>query len=247
MTALIEFEHYRYRYPDGTPALNDLSFRIQKGEQVGIVGPNGAGKTTALLALSGLLFGEGAIRIEGETLERRNGKHFRQSVGLVFQNPDDQLFMPTVYEDVAFGPQNLGWDKGRVDEAVKAALQAVELEGYQEKSSHHLSSGEKKRVAIATVLSMQPRVLILDEPSTNLDPHARRQLINLIESMDITTIIAGHDLELILELCDRALIMAGGRAVGDGSPRSLFRDRFLMEKHLLEVPYSLRSRTEQAY
>ncbi|MEJ2052006.1 MAG: ABC transporter ATP-binding protein, partial [Calditrichota bacterium] len=185
-------------------------------------------------------FGNGTIRIQGETLQKKNSRQFKQSVGFVFQNPDDQLFMPTVYEDVAFGPQNLGWDKARVDAAVKEALKAVELKGYQEKSSHHLSSGEKKRVAIATVLAMNPRVLVLDEPSTNLDPHARRQLINLIRSMEITTIIAGHDLEMILELCERALIVDGGRTVGGGVPEHLFRDSHLMESHLLEVPYSLR-------
>ncbi|HKJ66897.1 MAG TPA: energy-coupling factor ABC transporter ATP-binding protein [bacterium] len=247
MTSLIEFENYTYRYPDGTTALSGFTMNVEQRERVGIVGPNGAGKTTALLALSGLIFGEGTIRIDGETLQKKNGRQLRSRVGLVFQNPDDQLFMPTVYEDVVFGPKNLGWNAAQVDKAAKEALDAVELPGYEQKSSHHLSSGEKKRVAIATVLAMQPDILVLDEPTTNLDPHARRRLMQLLASLEISTIIAGHDLELILELCTRAVIINNGAVIKTGEPKELFQDKLLMEENYLEVPYSLRKVREDVY
>ncbi len=241
MNSLIEFANYTYHYPDGTTALSGFTMRVQEKERVGIVGPNGAGKTTALLALSGLIFGEGTIRIDGETLHKKNGRQLRKQVGFVFQNPDDQLFMPTVYEDVVFGPQNLGWSAEQVEIAARDALDAVELPGYEQKSSHHLSTGEKKRVTIATVLAMQPDILVLDEPTTNLDPHARRRLIQLLATLEISTIIAGHDLELILELCNRAVIMNNGKVMRTGEPEKLFQDKSLMEENLLEIPYSLRN------
>ncbi|MCF7805536.1 MAG: energy-coupling factor ABC transporter ATP-binding protein [Candidatus Marinimicrobia bacterium] len=237
---VLEFRDYHYAYPDGTEALSGISFSVEEGESLGIVGPNGAGKTTMLLSSCGLLEGEGHVLVHGEILTKKNAGRLRQSLGFVFQNPDDQLFMPTVYEDVAFGPDNLGYSAEAIDSAVEAALEAVELPDFGEKSSHHLSSGEKKRVAVATVLSMKPDVLILDEPSTNLDPHARRNLIELFAGMEITQIIAGHDLELILELCDRVLIMNRGRIVADGQPGLLFSDTDLMRQNFLEVPYSLR-------
>jgi len=181
-----------------------------------------------------------AFPVIGETLTGKNAARFRQSLGYIFQNPDDQLFMPTVYEDVAFGPENMGYSSAEVETAVRTALSAVELPGYGDKSSHHLSSGEKKRVALATVLSMTPDILILDEPSTNLDPHSRRRLMELLTGMDITQIIAGHDLELILDLCDRVLIFNQGKVITDGAPAELFADANLMEQNFLEVPYSLR-------
>ena len=244
MSPLLEFENFTYRYPDGTLALSGLTCRIETGETVGIVGPNGAGKTTALLAACGLLSGDGVVRIRGTPLERGNDRELRQQIGFVFQNPDDQLFMPTVYEDVAFGPQNLGFGQQQVDEAVTTALHTVELDGYEQKSSHHLSTGEKKRVALASVLAMDPGILILDEPSSNLDPHSRRQLISLMQDMERTTVIAGHDLEMMLELCDRVLILNRGQVMADDDPDTLFRDADLMEDHLLEVPYSLKNSGE---
>ena len=235
----LEFEQVRYAYPDGTEALRGLSLTVNQGETVGIVGPNGAGKTTALFAACGLLETDGNVSIQGKRLTKQNAKSVRRRIGFVFQNPDDQLFMPTVYEDIAFGPKNLGSSKEEVRESVRRALDNVELPGYEEKSSHHLSSGEKKRIALATVLSMNPEVLILDEPSTNLDPHSRRRIIHLLDAMPKTKIIAGHDLELLLDLCDRAIIINHGVAVAAGHPRQLFADAHLMESNLLEVPYSL--------
>jgi len=243
MTRVLEFVDYRYSYPDGTQALDGLTCQFGLGETVGIVGANGAGKTTALLAACGLLKGEGEVRIEGTVLTKKNTSDLRKHIGFVFQNPDDQLFMPTVYEDIAFGPQNLHYSDSQVDQAVRGALNSVELTGYEDKSSHHLSTGEKKRVALATVLAMDPKVLILDEPSTNLDPHSRRQLISLLEAMDITTIVAGHDLEMMLELCDRVLILDQGKAAAEGDPEELFSNAALMEQNLLEIPYSLRQYT----
>lgn len=240
MSPLLELDQYRYSYPDGTEALRDISLTVTENESVGIVGPNGAGKTTALLAGCGLVEGEGGVRIDGETLTTGNRRRLRTEIGLVFQNPDDQLFMPTVYEDVAFGPENLGYSDTEIQQSVEEALEAVELTGYEEKSSHHLSSGEKKRVAIATVLSMSPKLLILDEPSTNLDPYSRQHLIQLLREMPISTLIAGHDLELILELCDRVAVMNAGRIVRTGIPGSVFADEAFMHDNRLEVPYSLR-------
>ncbi len=240
MKPILEFVNFRYNYPDGTQALNELSCRFFPDETVGIVGPNGAGKTTALLAACGLLTGEGEVRIQETVLTKKNANELRQHIGFVFQNPDDQLFMPTVFEDVAFGPQNLRYSDYQVNQSVQTALEAVELAGFEEKSSHHLSTGEKKRVAIATVLAMNPNVLILDEPSTNLDPHSRRQLISLIDDMQLTTIIAGHDLEMMLELCDRVLILNNGKVVTEGDPREIFCQSDIMNMNLLEVPYSLR-------
>jgi len=241
MSALLEFEDFRYRYPDGTPALNGLTCAINEGETVGFVGPNGAGKTTALLSACGLLEGEGTVRVRGASLNRKTSRELGQEIGFVFQNPDDQLFMPTVYEDIAFGPKNMGYSKAETTRIVTQALHTVELEGYEHKSSHHLSTGEQKRVSLACVLAMKPDVLILDEPSSNLDPHARRQLIKLIQTMDRTTVIAGHDLEMILELCDRVVILNHGRIVADDLPEVLFRDAELMYSNLLEVPYSLKN------
>jgi len=242
MTAILEMQRYTYIYPDGTPALRDISFQVDAGESVGIVGPNGAGKTTALLGACGLIEGAGTVRVRGEELGRKSYQ-LRSKLGFVFQNPDDQLFMPTVYEDIAFGPQNLGQSDAEVKQSVKQALEAVELPGFEEKSSHHLSSGEKKRIAIATVLSMDPEILLLDEPTTNLDPRSRRHLIELLGEMSIATLIAGHDLELLLELSDRVLMMNNGIFVEEGAPDTLFADEELMRRNHLEVPHSLRDST----
>jgi len=241
MSTIIRFNHFQYEYPDGTTALSDFTFQIPQGQKIGMVGPNGAGKTTALRALSGLIEGDGQIIVHGETLGKNGNKQLRKHVGFVFQNPDNQLFMPTVAEDVAFGPENLNWEKSRVDDAVTNTLMAVDLSGYENRSPHHLSSGEKKRVAIASVLAMQPDTLLLDEPSPNLDPYSRRKLIQLLASLEIPIVIAGHDLELILDLCEHTVILNNGKIVTEGIPHNLFADENLMAENRLEVPYSLRS------
>jgi len=239
MSEAIRVENLRYRYPDGTNALKGVSFGITEGESVAIIGPNGAGKTTLLLHLNGILRGEGKVFVFGEEVTKRNLLKVRKLVGLVFQDPDDQLFMPTVLEDVAFGPLNLGLNQ---DEAIRRSIEALEMVGMSHaanRSPHQLSFGERKRVAIATVLAMQPKVLVLDEPTANLDPRSRRQLLKLLKQIDVTKIVATHDLDAALALCQRAILLDKGEIVADGNIATLLADESLMESHGLEVPPTL--------
>jgi cobalt/nickel transport system ATP-binding protein len=221
----------RYAYHDGKVALEGIHLRIEEGEKVGIVGPNGAGKSTLLLCLDGILRGEGTVEIFGET----DPKAIRKSLGLVFQDPEDQLFMPTVFEDVAFGPLQMGLEDEDVRERVSRALDQVGMQGFEEKSPHHLSYGEKRSVAIATVLSMDPRLLVMDEPSSNLDPRSRRRLLGILGALPQTQIIASHDLPLVLSLCSRCVVLDDGRVVADGESPAILGDGDLMERHGLEV------------
>ncbi|MFN3741904.1 MAG: energy-coupling factor ABC transporter ATP-binding protein [Anaerolineales bacterium] len=231
----IEVSHLHFSYPDGHIALQDISFRIAPGEKVALVGPNGAGKSTLLLHLNGLLRGEGQIAVCGLPLKDATLKRIRSMVGLVFQNPEDQLFSPTVFDDVAYGPIYQGLSDAEVKQRVERALAAVGMSHYAPRISHHLSLGEKKRVAIATVLSMQPEVLLLDEPTAGLDPRARRNLINLLRELDMTMLISTHDLELVRELLPRTLVMDEGRIIADGPTQAILSDRPLLEAHgLLE-------------
>ncbi len=240
--AIIRIKDLSYSYPDGAKALEGINLQLFEGESIGIIGPNGAGKTTLLLHLNGLLDGNGTAKIKILDLELniKNLREIRKVVGFVFQDPEDQLFMPTVYEDVSFGPSNLGWDKDIVKKETRQALEEVNLSDKAEHLSHHLSLGEKKRVSIATVLSMKPEILVLDEPSANLDPAARRHLIDLLNNLSVTKIIAGHDLELILELCSRVVVLDKSRIVADGDTRKILSDPLLMQQHNLEVPPSLK-------
>ncbi len=241
---ILEIRNLRFTYPDGTVALRGVDLEVRAGETVALLGPNGAGKSTLLLNLNGILRGEGFIRVAGEVMEERNLRRIRQKVGLVFQNPDDQLFMIRAYDDVAFGPANAGLPAAEVEDRVKQALGQVGLAGYEERAAYHLSSGEKKRLSIATVLSMDIELLVLDEPSSNLDPRARRQLINLLRELQsadfqgrkLTQIIATHDLALVWELCPRSVILDGGKVVADGPTTGLLRDQTLLERHGLELP-----------
>ena len=232
----------RYAYPDGTQALRDINLEVAKGERVALIGPNGAGKTTLLLHLNGLLRGEGQIEIAGIPLEDGTLGEIRRIVGLVFQDPDDQLFMPRVFDDVAFGPLNLGLPEPEVQERVREALRFVGLEGFEERAPHRLSFGERKRVALATVLAMRPQILALDEPTSNLDPRSRRELIKLLKGINETLLIATHDLELVLALCQRAVLLDGGEIIADGPAPELLADEHLMLAHGLEVPLSLNAR-----
>lgn len=235
---VIDVEDLVYCYPDGTRALDGVSFSIEEGESVALLGPNGAGKSTLLLHLNGLLQGQGNVRIMGQEIEKGNLEWVRSQVGMVFQDPDDQLFMPTLAEDVAFGPRNLGFSEDEVNERVAFSLDYLGLSDLAEKSPHHLSFGQRKRAAMASVLSMKPKVLVLDEPTSNLDPRFKKQMVSLIRSLqeDGTTIItATHDVNLVPLLADRVMLL-DRRIVANGPSREILCKRELMEGLGLETP-----------
>jgi cobalt/nickel transport system ATP-binding protein len=232
----IEIDHLSYTYPDGHQALRDICLHIQPAEKAALVGPNGAGKSTLILHLNGILTGTGSIRIAGIPISRDNLARIRARVGLVFQNPDDQLFSPTVFDDVAFGPIYQGLPTEEVHARVSEALKVVRMEGYSGRVSHHLSVGEKKRIAIATVLSMKPEVLILDEPTAGLDPRTRRSFINLLEELPITMLVSTHDMYLVKEIFPRMIIMDEGQIVADGPTIKILDDNDLLFAHGLEKP-----------
>jgi cobalt/nickel transport system ATP-binding protein len=232
----VDIEHLRYRYPDGPIVLEDITLHISACERVALVGPNGAGKSTLMLHLNGILRAEsGIIRLCGIELSDATLRAVRRAVGLVFQNPDDQLFSPTVFDDVAFGPIYQGWPADETRERVRKALAAVHMESYIGRVSHHLSVGEKKRIAIATVLSMDPEILILDEPTAGLDPQARRNFIRLLAELKQTMLVATHDLALVREICPRTLILDSGRIAADESTEIILADRNLLAEHGLSA------------
>jgi cobalt/nickel transport system ATP-binding protein len=226
---IIEIKDLHYSYPDGTKALCGINLEVFRGESLGLIGPNGAGKSTLLLHLNGILRSNSAVKILGREVTDKNLPLIRGRVGLVFQDPENQLFMPTVFDDVGFGPINLGMKKADVQDAVKRALEDVDMLPSLKRSSHHLSVGEKKRVAIATVLSMGPEILVLDEPSSNLDPKHRRALIALIKNLPLTKVIATHDLSLVADTCSRIALLDGGRIIRTGETGRILSDRALLE------------------
>jgi cobalt/nickel transport system ATP-binding protein len=258
----IRISGLEYRYPDGKEALRGVELTVHRGESVAVVGPNGAGKSTLLLHLNGLLPGkargtdghghlvdwqaksrrgqEPNIWIDGLEVNVRNAPEVRRRVGLVFQDPDDQLFCNTVIEDVAFGPLNLGKTTAEARRIALDCLERVELREQAGRPPHHLSFGERKRACLAGVLACDPSVLVLDEPSANLDPRGRRRLIQLIQGLPCTKLIATHDLEMVLELCPRAILLGAGRVVADGPSRDVLGDIDMIEAHGLEQPLSLR-------
>ena len=225
-----------FSYPDGHRALKDVSLEIASGEKVALVGPNGAGKSTLMLHLNGLLQGQGHIEIAGLPVAKEHFPVIRGKVGMVFQNPDDQLFSPTVFDDVAFGPLHMGLPETDIRQRVANALSLVGMDGFENRLSHHLSLGQKKRVAIATVLSMDPEILVLDEPSAGLDPRARRALINLLRDLPLTMLVSSHDMLMVRELFPRMIIMDEGHVVADGATAVLLSDVQLLEQHGLERP-----------
>lgn len=236
---VIEINNLSFAYPDGTAALRDIRLDIFEKESVGVIGPNGAGKSTLLLHLNGILHGNNRIKIFDCEITRETLPLIRKKVGLVFQNPDSQLFMPTVFDDVAFGPLNMGLNKQEVQNAAQGALREVDMLDCKGRPSHHLSIGQKKRVSIATVLSMRPEILVLDEPSSDLDPRHRRDLINILKRLEITKIIATHDLDLVLEVCSRVILLDNGELVAAGEALAVFNNRPLLEAHNLGIPSAL--------
>ena len=237
---IVEVRNLQHTYPDGTIAIRDVSFRITHGESVAIIGANGAGKSTLLQHLNGgLTASSGHIRIGDTPLSKGTLPDIRRTVGMVFQNPDDQLFMPTVFEDVAFGPLNLGLSGSEVEQRVSEALEQVGAGHLRAKPPYHLSGGEKKRVAIATVLAMSPDILVMDEPTSGLDPFARRQLMALLLEFRHTKIFTSHDLDMVLDLCPRTIILHEGAIMADGPTREIFLNNALLASCRLEKPFSM--------
>lgn len=237
----ISIQHLTYAYPDGTQALREISLEIKASERVALIGANGSGKSTLLLHFNGILQPEAGEIVVGEwPVKAQNLKQIRNFVGVVFQHPDDQLFMPTVWEDICFGPRNLGLTETKIFQRAEQAMAAVELdlECYRDRNTSNLSGGEKKRVAIAGVLAMDPQVLVLDEPSAQLDPRSRRQLIQLLGDLPQTQVIATHDLDLALELCDRTVVLSQGQVVYDGPTAGVLTNLEFLEQHALELPLS---------
>jgi len=236
-SSTVSIQNLTFIYPDGMKALSDVGFELHEGEKVALVGPNGAGKSTLLVHLNGILEKQtGRITICGIDLTRQSVARIRSLVGLVFQSPDDQLFSPTVFDDVAFGPIYQGLSSKEVHQRVDEALRKVQMQDFAHRVSHHLSVGEKKKIAIATVLSMNPEVLVLDEPTAGLDPKARRTIIELLRSLPQTMIVATHDLSMVKELFTRTIIMNHGEIVLDGSSSDLFENQEILHAHGLEMP-----------
>lgn len=233
---ILQVERLAYTYPDGTPALRGVDLAIARGEKVGLVGPNGSGKSTLLMCLNGLLTArEGRIHVEGVELTSATLKDLRGRAGLVFQSPDDQLFMPTLADDLAFGPVNLGLSPDEVRRRVHQVAAELGLEHLLDRAPHHLSMGQKRTAAIAAVLAMHPALLLMDEPSSNLDPRSRRRLIELLVPLDVTLLITSHDLALVGGVCGRVVVIDEGRIVADGPADGILSDAVLMETHGLEA------------
>lgn len=236
----LRISNLAYAYPDGHQALFGVNLEIKKGEHVALLGPNGAGKTTLVLHLNGIIATQqGSVAVAGTVVDSSNKeslRHIRERVGIVFQDPDDQLFMPTVAEDVAFGPYNSGLRGAELERVTKDALAKVGMLEFSDRPPHHLSFGQRRRVAVATVLAMNPEILVLDEPSSNLDPASRRELAEILSSLDITILMVTHDLPYALELCERSVILSGGVIAADSPTRDLFKKPELLATHRLELP-----------
>jgi cobalt/nickel transport system ATP-binding protein len=241
MGRILEVRHLSYKYPDGTPALTDVNFHVFEGERLAVIGPNGAGKSTLFFHLNGIFQGDGEVFVLGERLTAETAASIRKKVGLVFQDPNDQLFMPTVFEDVAFGPSNLGCSETEVRERVQTALIQVGMEGSETSTPQHLSVGQRKKVALAAVLAMKPAILAFDEPSSGLDPRSRRTLIEFLKALPQPQLIATHDLDLVLDVCHRAIVLDGGRIVGEGKIPEIFDQEDLLMTHGLEKPLRMQN------
>lgn len=241
---MLEVHQLAYAYPDGTQALYGVNLRVDSGERVAILGPNGAGKSTLVLHLNGILqAGSGHVHVSGLPVEKANLPEIRRRVGIVFQDPDDQLFMPTVGEDVAFGPSNYGVKGEALKRQVREALDRVGMVDFIDHAPHRLSFGQRRRVAVATVLAMEPEVIVLDEPSSNLDPAARRELAETLPGLDVTVVMVTHDLPYAMQICPRSVILSDGVIVADGSTYDVLTDEATMKAHRLELPYGFDPRS----
>jgi cobalt/nickel transport system ATP-binding protein len=237
-TPVLDVRRLAYAYPDGHQALFGVDLHVHRGERVALLGPNGAGKTTLVHHLNGILAaGAGTIEVSGIPLNRYNLREVRRRVGIVFQDPDDQLFMPTVRQDVAFGPRNLGVKGAELDARVLAALERVGMAAYVDRPPHHLSYGQRRRVAVATVLAMQPEILVMDEPTSNLDPASRRELADILRGLDVTLLLVTHDLPFALELCPRSVVLHNGVVAADRGTYEVLTDPELMAANRLELPW----------
>ena len=240
ITPSLEIKDLAFAYPDGNQALFGVNLTVGQGERVALLGPNGAGKTTLVMHMNGIHpAAHGEVRVAGQLVDasdKANLRSIRSKVGIVFQDPDDQLFMPTVGEDVAFGPYNMGVRGEELDRVVIEALELVGMTEFKDRPPHHLSFGQRRRVAVATVLAMKPEILVLDEPSSNLDPASRRELADILRSLAITIVMVTHDLPYALELCERAVILSGGIIVADKKTREILGDKELLSAHRLELP-----------
>ena len=238
---MIEFQNVSFSYERSNPVITDLSFRIEDGESVGLIGANGAGKSTVMKLLLGLVFGEGQILVDGLAVNRSSLAAIRRKLGFVLQNSDNQMFMPTVYEDMMFGPLNYGMDRQEAEKMVDSVLESLRLKELKYRYNHKLSGGEKRMAAIATILAMEPDAVLMDEPTSALDPYNRRIIINMIRSMKQTRIITSHDLDMIYDTCDRVILLSDGKIRADGKAEVILHDKELLEANHLELPLSFQS------
>lgn len=236
---MIRFENVSFTYPGGSRGLEDLSFSVSEGEQVGLIGANGAGKSTLMKAALGLIKTSGKITVGGMEMNGQNLSAIRKTIGYVLQDSDNQMFMPTVLEDMIFGPMNYGASRAEAEAAAQKALETLGMEYLKDKHNHRMSGGEKRMAAIATILAMEPKVMLMDEPSAALDPRNRRALINSLNALPVTKVIASHDLDMILETCDRVILISQGRIAADGPAEEILRNRELLERNNLELPFCL--------
>ncbi len=236
----ISIESVSFSYHDGTEVFRNFSLNVKKGDSVGIIGPNGAGKTTLLLAISGLVDFEGKIVVDGIEVNKKSVTDIRDKMSFVFQNPDDQLFMPTVEEDISFGLERIYKDNDKISDVVKKSLEQAEIPGFEERSSHHLSLGQKKRVCLAAAFARNSEILLLDEPTNELDPKSRREFMELIKRRGVTKLIVSHDLNMITELCSKVALIDNKKVIASGDAKNILSDEKLMLEHSLEVPLLLK-------
>ena len=240
---MIEFQNVSFAYEKDRPVLRELSFRIEDGEAVGLIGANGAGKSTVMKLLLGLIAPtEGSVLVDGIRVEKKSLPEIRRKLGFVLQNSDNQMFMPTVYEDMIFAPLNYGLSREEAERRVDTALERLGMQELKHRHNHRISGGEKRMAAIATILAMEPEAVLMDEPSSALDPCNRRRVINIIRELPQTKLITSHDLDMILDTCERVILLSGGRIVADGPAEQLLRDRTLLEAHRMELPFCLAGR-----